>query len=84
VSKDKVNSCESQTVVDLQNWPVKQRHNVQNITFVFVCHYVSALEIAFGDLLDVDRVLPSKTYTENSDRYERVFFFEGHRGLPEW
>ena len=84
MSKDKVYFPESQIVVDWQNWPMKQRHDVQSITFIFIRHYGSALQIVFGDLFDVDRVLPSKTHTKNSGRYKKVFFFEGHRGLPEW
>lgn len=84
MSEDKINLRESQIVVDLQNWPMKQGHNVQSITSIFLYHYVSALEVVFRDLFDADRVIPSKTHTKNSGRYERVFFFEGHRGLPEW
>lgn len=69
-----MNFHESQIVVDLQNWPMKQRHNVQSITFIFVSHCESGLEIVFRDLLDVDRVLPSKIHAKNSGRYTRVFF----------
>lgn len=84
MSKNKVYFHESQTVVDWQNWPMKQRHSIQSITFIFICHYVSALEIVFRDLFDVDGVLPSETHTKNSGKFEKVFFFKGHRGLPEW
>lgn len=56
---------------------MKQRHNVQSITFVLIYLFlhVSALEIVFRDLLNVDRALPSTTHTENSNRYKAVGVF---------
>lgn len=51
-------------MVDWQNRPVKQRHNVQSILFIFICHYVSALGIVLRDVFKVDRVPPSEIHNE--------------------
>lgn len=64
---------------------MKQRHNVQSIPFIFICHYVSALEIVLRGLFKVDRVLLSKIHNKIvAGRRGWVLFFKRHRGLAEW
>lgn len=40
---------------------MKQRHNIQIITFISVCHYVSALEIVYRDLFNIEVFLQKHT-----------------------
>lgn len=57
------------------NWPVKQRHNVQSIPFIFICHFVSAPDIVLRDLFKVDRVLPLKIHNKIVGSIVGLYFF---------